>query len=221
MFGNRRNASTAAIPVDIALNTSSVSRRARRSVEFDGAGSVGRSWRQSWSAQQARRRVEQARPNCYSTANETSRRHRAGPSGRTAMLTRRKFIGTTLGAGAALATGVQGALPQGAASARSSMRRSICGRPNAPDWQWVPGMKPQMPEPFTIERALPLMDEAGIARAVIVPPSWPDDRNDYASKRPSDIRTASRSWAAFLCRIRNRPRCCRSGRSSPACSACA
>ena len=45
---------------------------------------------------------------------------------------------------------------------------------------WVPGLKPQMPEPFTIESSLPLMDEAGVDRVVIVPPSWPGDRNDYA-----------------------------------------
>jgi predicted TIM-barrel fold metal-dependent hydrolase len=49
----------------------------------------------------------------------------------------------------------------------------------SPDWPWVPGRKPQLPEPFTIERLLPLMDEAGVDRAVIVPPSWPGDRNDY------------------------------------------
>ncbi|HWL31661.1 MAG TPA: amidohydrolase family protein [Xanthobacteraceae bacterium] len=47
------------------------------------------------------------------------------------------------------------------------------------DWKWVPGRKPQLPEPFTIERLVPLMDEAGVDRAVIVPPSWPGDRNDY------------------------------------------
>jgi predicted TIM-barrel fold metal-dependent hydrolase len=50
----------------------------------------------------------------------------------------------------------------------------------SPDWPWVPGRKPQLPEPFTIERLLPMMDEAGINRVVIVPPSWPGDRNDYA-----------------------------------------
>jgi len=48
------------------------------------------------------------------------------------------------------------------------------------DWPWVPGMKPQMPEPFTIEKLLPLMDTAGVDRVVVVPPSWPGDRNDYA-----------------------------------------
>jgi predicted TIM-barrel fold metal-dependent hydrolase len=47
------------------------------------------------------------------------------------------------------------------------------------DWKWVPGRKPQLPEPFTIEKLVPLMDEAGVDRAVIVPPSWPGDRNDY------------------------------------------
>jgi predicted TIM-barrel fold metal-dependent hydrolase len=48
------------------------------------------------------------------------------------------------------------------------------------DWKWVPGMTPQLPEPFTIEKLVPLMDEAGVDRCVIVPPSWPGDRNDYA-----------------------------------------
>ena len=47
-------------------------------------------------------------------------------------------------------------------------------------WKWVPGRKPQLPEPFTIDKLVPLMDEAGVDRAVIVPPSWPGDRNDYA-----------------------------------------
>lgn len=48
------------------------------------------------------------------------------------------------------------------------------------DWKWVPGRPPQLPEPLTIERFLPMMDEAGVDRVVIVPPSWPGDRNDYA-----------------------------------------
>ena len=49
-----------------------------------------------------------------------------------------------------------------------------------PDWPWVPGRPPQLPEPFTIEKLVPMMDEAGVDRVVIVPPSWPGDRNDYA-----------------------------------------
>jgi predicted TIM-barrel fold metal-dependent hydrolase len=93
------------------------------------------------------------------------------------MLTRRKFIGTTLGAGTALATGVQGALPQ--------QKREIVDaqvhmwKANTPDWPWVEGTKPQLPEPFTIERALAGMNEAGVNRVVIVPPTL-NDRNDYA-----------------------------------------
>jgi hypothetical protein len=31
---------------------------------------------------------------------------------------------------------------------------------------------------FTIERLVPMMDEAGVDRVVIVPPSWPGDRNE-------------------------------------------
>ena len=50
----------------------------------------------------------------------------------------------------------------------------------SPDWPWVPGLAPQLPEPFTIEKLVPLMDEAGVDRVVVVPPSWPGDRNDYA-----------------------------------------
>jgi predicted TIM-barrel fold metal-dependent hydrolase len=50
----------------------------------------------------------------------------------------------------------------------------------SPDWPWVPGRKPQLPEPFTIEKLVSMMDEAGVDRVVIVPPSWPGDRNDYA-----------------------------------------
>src|SRR5437660_8145814 len=58
------------------------------------------------------------------------------------------------------------------------MRRSICGRQSRRTG--IPGLQPQLPEPFTIERLVPMMDEAGVDRAVIVPPSWPGDRNDYA-----------------------------------------
>jgi len=93
------------------------------------------------------------------------------------MLTRRKFIGTTLGAGVALATGACTTQPAG--------KRTIVDaqvhlwKASGPDYPWNPGVKPQLPEPFTIERALPLMDEAGIDRAVIVPPAL-NDVNTYA-----------------------------------------
>src|SRR5258705_12832264 len=94
--------------------------------------------------------------------------------------TRRSFGIGSLGAGAVLAT--QG--PHKAAA--QANRRLIVDaqvhlwKAESPDWKWVSGLQPQLPEPFTIERLVPMMDEAGVDRAVIVPPSWPGDRNDYA-----------------------------------------
>jgi predicted TIM-barrel fold metal-dependent hydrolase len=97
------------------------------------------------------------------------------------MTSRRSFIGSTLGAGLALAS--QGCQQMGAQPAG---RRTIVDAQvhlwtaETPDWRWVPGMVPQLSEPFTIEKLVPLMDEAGVDRVVVVPPSWPGDRNDYA-----------------------------------------
>jgi predicted TIM-barrel fold metal-dependent hydrolase len=65
-----------------------------------------------------------------------------------------------------------------------------------PEWRWVPGRPPQLPEPFTIEKLVPLMDEAGVDRVVVVPPSWPGDRNDYgleaARRYPERFRVMGR-----------------------------
>lgn len=94
------------------------------------------------------------------------------------MLNRRMFIGTSLAAGTAMAAGSH--------SATAQRKRVIVDaqmhlwKAESADWKWVPGAKPQLPEPFTIEKAVPLMDEAGVDRVVVVPPSWPGDRNDYA-----------------------------------------
>ena len=66
------------------------------------------------------------------------------------MLTRRTFLGTA--AGAALATAAQPALSQGK---RMLVDAQIhLWKAESEDWKWVPGMKPQMPEPFSIEHAL-------------------------------------------------------------------
>jgi len=95
------------------------------------------------------------------------------------MLSRRIFVTTALGAGAVLAT-------QDHKAAAQADRRMIVDaqihlwKAESEDWRWVPGLQPQLPEPFTIDRAISMMDEAGVDRAVIVPPSWPGDRNDYA-----------------------------------------
>src|SRR5205085_9852962 len=109
------------------------------------------------------------------------------------MPTRRSFVISTLGALA-----MQG--PRQAAAQVD--RRMIVDaqvhlwKAESLDWKWVPGIQPQLPEPFTIERLVTMMDEAGVDRAVIVPPSWPGDRNDYgleAAKRyPSRFRVMGR-----------------------------
>jgi predicted TIM-barrel fold metal-dependent hydrolase len=49
-----------------------------------------------------------------------------------------------------------------------------------PERPWQPNRVAQLPEPFTVEQLVPMMDEAGVDRAVIVPPSWEGDRNDCA-----------------------------------------
>src|SRR5262245_11925738 len=109
------------------------------------------------------------------------------------MLSRRDFLNSTVGAGLALAASQPAAAQTPPApGARKHVifdARVRLWKPESPDWPWGPGMKPQMPEPFTIEKFVPLMDEAGVDRAVIVPPSWPGDRNDYgieAAKRYPD-----------------------------------
>ena len=54
--------------------------------------------------------------------------------------------------------------------------------PNRPDRSWVAGAQPQIPEPFTIERVVPMIDEAGVDRVVIVPPTLEGERIDYAQE---------------------------------------
>jgi predicted TIM-barrel fold metal-dependent hydrolase len=51
---------------------------------------------------------------------------------------------------------------------------------DTPERPWVPNRVAHFPGAFTIETLLPMMDEAGVDRVVIVPPSWEGDRNDYA-----------------------------------------
>jgi L-fuconolactonase len=53
---------------------------------------------------------------------------------------------------------------------------------NTPERPWpAAGVgREHMPAPFTADDLLRAMDEAGVHRAVIVPPSWEGDRNDVA-----------------------------------------
>jgi predicted TIM-barrel fold metal-dependent hydrolase len=53
-------------------------------------------------------------------------------------------------------------------------------RPEAPDRPWMPGRKAHLPEPLTYEKLSGMMNEAGVSSAILVPPSWEGDRNDYS-----------------------------------------
>jgi predicted TIM-barrel fold metal-dependent hydrolase len=115
------------------------------------------------------------------------------------MLSRRGFVNGTIGAGIALAA--QGA-QHAAAQTNAERKRMIVDAQvhlwtaETPEWRWVPGRPPQLPEPFTIDKLVPLMDEAGVDRVVVVPPSWPGDRNDYgleaARRYPERFRVMGR-----------------------------
>jgi predicted TIM-barrel fold metal-dependent hydrolase len=95
------------------------------------------------------------------------------------MLSRRKFISSAVAAGTSLSA-VMRAQPAAAKKRIIVDAQVHLWKAPTPDWPFVPGLTPQLPEPMTIERLLPLMDEAGVDRVVIVPPSWVGERNDYA-----------------------------------------
>src|SRR5882672_9857966 len=102
---------------------------------------------------------------------------------RKSMTSRREFIAGSLAAGTLAAAGCQS---MGGGGKRQLVDAQVhLWKAASADWPWMPGMKPQMSEPFTIEKLVPLMDEAGVERVVIVPPSWPGDRNDYALEAAS------------------------------------
>jgi hypothetical protein len=59
------------------------------------------------------------------------------------MLTRRTFIGTTLGAGAALVAGTPPVIAQRKRTIVDSQVHMW--KSNSPDWPWAPGARPQLP----------------------------------------------------------------------------
>lgn len=98
------------------------------------------------------------------------------------MLTRREFLTGSLGATVAAVGGWS------CAAVQTTRRRVIVDaqvhmwKASTPERPWVAGSRPQLPEPFTIERVVPLMDEAGVDRIVIVPPSLDGERVDYGQE---------------------------------------
>ncbi len=107
------------------------------------------------------------------------------------MLSRRQF---TAGISASVAMATQ--LPQSASPQPAPRRRLIVDAqvhiwgPNTPELPWVPGANVPGPvQTFPIERLLQMMDDGGVDRAVICPPSLTAPRNDYgleAAKRHPD-----------------------------------
>ncbi len=99
------------------------------------------------------------------------------------MFSRRKFLSGAAATSIALAT--QRTQP---AVAQPAQKRLIVDSQvhlwpaNTPERPWVAGARPQLPEPFTIERVVPMLDEAGVDRVVIVPPTLEGERIDYAQE---------------------------------------
>ena len=92
------------------------------------------------------------------------------------MTSRREF----LGAGAALGLSACAGGP-GMTSKREIVDAQVhLWTASAPTLAWVQGAKPQMPDPFTIEKAVGLMDEAGVDRVVIVTPALLGHDNSYS-----------------------------------------
>jgi predicted TIM-barrel fold metal-dependent hydrolase len=100
------------------------------------------------------------------------------------LLTRRNFLHGTLATGLALATQrAQPAAAQGAQQRRVIVDSQIhMWKASSPDRPWVPGSRPQLPEPMTIERVVPMIDAAGVDRVVIVPPTLEGKRVDYGQE---------------------------------------
>jgi predicted TIM-barrel fold metal-dependent hydrolase len=95
------------------------------------------------------------------------------------MISRRAFLTGTA------AAGIAAAAPRGA----SAQTRLIVDAQvhlwlaNTPDRPWANGAtRAQLPEPFTIERLVPLMTDAGVDRAILVPPTLEGERIDYVQE---------------------------------------
>ena len=97
------------------------------------------------------------------------------------MLTRRHFLRSSLGAGLALPLA-------GTAFSQAPKKRFIVDsqihlwKADTPDRPWTPGARAQLPDPMTIERVLPLLEEGGVDRLVIVPPILEGRRVDYGQE---------------------------------------
>jgi predicted TIM-barrel fold metal-dependent hydrolase len=100
------------------------------------------------------------------------------------MLTRRRILQQFAGsAGALVASASVPALGQQPPRKRIIVDSQIhLWKANTPDRPWEAGARPQLPEPMTIERVLPFLEEGGVDRLVIVPPTLEGLRVDYGQE---------------------------------------
>jgi predicted TIM-barrel fold metal-dependent hydrolase len=98
------------------------------------------------------------------------------------MLSRRGFLARSAATSVALAARIAPTLAQSPRTRLIVDAQIHMWPANTPDRPWVAGTEPQLPEPFTIERVMPLIDEAGVDRVVIVPPTLEGERVDYAQE---------------------------------------
>jgi predicted TIM-barrel fold metal-dependent hydrolase len=97
------------------------------------------------------------------------------------VLSRRRVLTSLTATSVALAT--ERVVPTVADARRLIVDSQIHMWPaNTPERPWVAGTRPQLLEPFTIERVIPMLDEAGVDRVVIVPPTLEGERLDYAQE---------------------------------------
>ncbi len=85
--------------------------------------------------------------------------------------------------GAASASLARAAMAQPAPAKRTIVDAQIhMWRPNSAEKPWMPGTRPQIWEPMSIERVIAVIDDAGVERVVIVPPTLEGERYDYGQE---------------------------------------
>jgi len=69
-------------------------------------------------------------------------------------------------------------------------------RASTPERPWMPGRTAHLPEPIGYEDLRQRMQEAGVDRAILIPPSWEGDSSDYsleaAAKNPGKFAVMGR-----------------------------
>src|SRR4051812_40384233 len=98
------------------------------------------------------------------------------------MLSRRQFLTGTAAGGAVLVAQRTQRLAAAPAKRLIVDSQIHMWKANSPDRPWAEGARPQIPEPMTIERVVPMLDEAGVERVVIVPPTLEGERYDYGQE---------------------------------------